>query len=159
MFKRIMSLLLALTATTGASGQSADDRWLLASTPDHALIVRYRGVFPEWVSRKDWSSLVGITWRLKGKAAMPSKAESAQHYNFEEALQNAVEGAHVGVLAVIITGEGRVEWLYYTPSHDKFMAALNSALSGKPVLPLEISLEKDPDWSNYTDFSDKGDAK
>jgi hypothetical protein len=118
-------------------------------------VVRFRAVFPDWVSRESWPNLVGIKWPLANKAAMPSKDESARQYDFEDTLLNAVESARVGVLAVVITGDGYVEWLYYSPSHNKFMATLNEALRGKPALPLEISLEQDPGWVSYTDFADK----
>ena len=155
MLKRTFLTLAALAATSGSPAQLPNDRWHVASTPDGALIVRYRGAFPDWVDRKSWPNLVGIKWPLEGKAAMPSKDESTRQYRFEDALQGAVEVAHVGVLAVVITGDGYVEWLYYSPSHDKFMATLNEALRGKPPLPLQISLEQDPDWVNYTDFAEK----
>jgi hypothetical protein len=141
MLKRILSSLVAVAAASGSSAQPTSNTWKVASTPDHALVVRYRAAFPDWVSRRVWSNLV------------------ARHYEFEDTLQNAVESAHVGVLAIVITGEGRVEWLYYTPSHEQFMATLNTALNGKPALPLEISLEKDPDWINYTDYAGQGKPK
>src|ERR1700688_4754235 len=100
MFKRIVSSLVALTAASGSSAQPPSDTWNVASTPDHALVVRYRAAFPDWVSRRAWPNLVGIKWHFEKTTAMPSKAESARYYEFEDTLQNAVESAHVGVLAL-----------------------------------------------------------
>jgi hypothetical protein len=149
---RIMFLLVALLSTsTVAVAQSSGGDWFVAKTKDSSnqLIFRYRAVIPPWAHRSSWHELVAISWPLRAGNAMPTSDESKRQYAFEDSLQDAVEGPHAGFLAAVRTGRGRVEWLYYAPDRKRFMALLNKSLKGKPLLPIHISLDSDPTWSNY----------
>ena len=62
-----------------------------------------------------------ISWAIVSQSGLPTKRESQLHYAFEDGLQAAEEGERVGVLAVVATGEGKVEWYYLARSHDLFI--------------------------------------
>jgi len=96
-----------------------------------------------------------ISWPIASQSGMPTKRESQIHYAFEDRLQAAEESERAGVLASVVTGEGKVEWYYLARSHDLFMRVLNKALEGKPRLPIAISLEQDPEWSTYRSITGK----
>ncbi|XYJ92685.1 DUF695 domain-containing protein (plasmid) [Cupriavidus necator] len=96
-----------------------------------------------------------ISWPNASQSGMPTKSESLLHYTFEDGLQAAEESERAGVLAAVVTGEGKVEWYYFAGSHDVFMRVLNTALEGKPRLPIAISLEQDPEWSIYRSITGK----
>ena len=91
------------------------------STGGVRRIIRYRSELPDWVHRSSYGALVVISWAIVSQSGLPTKRESQLHYAFEDGLQAAEEGERVGVLAVVATGEGKVEWYYLARSHDLFI--------------------------------------
>jgi hypothetical protein len=81
---------------------------------------------------------------------MPNKTESARNYEVEDALQDSVEGNKTGILALIVTGESKVEWNFYSSDKDNFMRTLNETLRSRPNVPLKIVFSDDPTWAEYT---------
>lgn len=71
----------------------------------------------------------------------------------EDLLQPAMENAHQGFLAVIITGKQAREWFWYVRDCDETMAIANTALAAAEMSPLEFHFEgEDPDWNVYSQF-------
>lgn len=56
------------------------------------------------------------------------------------------EGA---ILAFVITQDGCANLNFYTASSEWFFERLNEALADKPPVPIEITAEEDPRWSEY----------
>ena len=60
----------------------------------------------------------------------------------------------VAVMTGIYTGAGERNWVFYTLSTNIFNKKLNQALASLPLLPLTITAENDPDWSEYDEMRD-----
>ncbi|MDB0527806.1 DUF695 domain-containing protein [Ralstonia solanacearum] len=152
-FSKWLSATLAVAVSSLSFAGQDEKVWDVAVAKDSAgnvrRIVRYRSEMPNWVQRPSFGALVVISWPNVNQAGMPTKRESELHYAFEDGLQAAEERNRAGVLAAVVTGDGKVEWYYLARSHDEFMRVLNEALQGKPRLPITISLEQDPEWSMY----------
>lgn len=56
------------------------------------------------------------------------------------------------VLALVSTGEGLREWIFYARSESSFMDKLNQGLRGGPRFPIEIHAAPDPTWTTYQTF-------
>ncbi|APF85631.1 DUF695 domain-containing protein [Ralstonia solanacearum] len=152
-FSKWLSATLAVAVSSLSFAAQEEKVWDVAAAKDPAgnvrRIVRYRSEMPNWVQRPSFGALIVISWPNANQAGMPTKGESERHYTFEDGVQAAEERDRAGVLAAVVTGEGKVEWYYLARSHDEFMRVLNKTMQGKPRLPITISLEKDPQWSVY----------
>ncbi|MGC5989660.1 DUF695 domain-containing protein [Ralstonia pseudosolanacearum] len=152
-FSKWLSATLAVAVSSLSFAAQDDKVWDVASAKDSAgnlrRIVRHCSVMPNWVQRTSFGALVVISWPNVSEPGMPTKRESELHYAFEDELQAAEERDRTGVLAAVVTGDGKVEWYYLARSHDEFMRVLNKTLQGKPHFPIAISLEQDPEWSMY----------
>ena len=47
----------------------------------------------------------------------------------------------------MFTSAGIVRYNFYTSDQEWFLERLNEALADKPPVPIEISAEDDPDWT------------
>ena len=83
---------------------------------------------------------------------MPSVEERKRMDAMEDALEPVLEKDNFATLALVSTGEGLREWIYYVKSEDGFMERLNHALTGHSEFPIEVSSAPDPKWSTYETF-------
>ena len=95
------------------------------------------------------STRVTLSWNCRAPLdiGLPSNDDYEEIGAFEETLIAAVdEGA---VLAFVFSAGGIVEYSFYTSDSNWFMDRLNEALADKPVVPIEIAAEEDPEWAEY----------
>lgn len=157
MLRKLLSILAAALGVASGPAQSQDGGWAVGKAEDDGkpLLIRYRETPPAWVNRSTLPKLVAITWKLANPGGLPTREESERTYDFEDTVSAAVESARLGVLTLIVTGNGTVEWQFYAANHEEFMKTLNQALASKPKLPIAIALQDDPEWSAYKRFSSK----
>jgi hypothetical protein len=53
------------------------------------------------------------------------------------------------ILAFVVTSAAIVEYTFYTSDPEWFVERLNEALADQPPVPIEISAEADPNWTEY----------
>ena len=154
MLRQLAAALFSIGVAPPAVGDS-DKGWTVYSAVEEGreVILRYRASIPSWVKRETMPKLVVITWHLPGTAEMPSRQESENIYEFEDILQAGVERERVGLLFMSTTGRGRVEWQYYAPSLESFMAAMNRSLQGRAKYPVMVEFDSDPTWSSYASIT------
>ncbi len=151
MFKK---LLMGLFATTIATSASSEDKWGVYTAEDNGapLIIRHRSNIPSSVTPSLYPHMIAISWRYKSENGMPSDAEKQSMDELEDAISNAVEPKQQGFLTVVVTGNEIREWQFYARSTEGFMGLLNGALANKPVYPIQLSLQSDPEWLAYKQF-------
>ena len=152
----IERLLAGLLAAAFSAGVLAEDPWSVASAMDgdRPLIARYRTAVPDAIVTSDYPDLVILSWKYDSKSGMPSPLESERMTDMEERVRAAVETAGQAYLTVVVTGNGVCEWQFYSKESRMFIQMLNEALSGRPVYPIQISDQEDPEWSAYKRFSE-----
>lgn len=141
--------------TTGkAAEEGAVWSTAVATRPSdgHRIIYRYRSEFGPSYKRASYPDRVIIAWSYQSANGMPSKTERESMDRMEDLLTPFVEKTPLSILALVSTGEGHREWVYYTRSQSEFMTKVNEALRGHPRFPVEIDLSKDPEWSRYEEF-------
>jgi hypothetical protein len=155
MLRRILGLLLV--GSTHAAPADASDEWSFAQLDSGSklLLARYRHLAPSWVDRTTWTERIVIA--LPSQGEMPSATESARNYDVEDVLLTAVEGSKTGTLVLVIAGNHKVEWHFYSPDKEEFMRTLDRALQRRPGLPLDIAFTNDPEWSDYRDIRSAGE--
>lgn len=117
------------------------------------LIFRCLQTVPEGTHESDYPSLISIYWPYTpaNDGGMPDAEANEAQIVFEDALEH-LDTQGVSHLMLVVTGNGRKEWHWYVKDIDGWMQALNDALAGKPVFPIEIANAEQPDWSLYHNF-------
>jgi hypothetical protein len=155
MIKKLLMGLFATTATTPAISQ---DVWEIYTAEDNGmpLVVRLRSDIPSTVTPSAYPHMIAITWQYKSESGMPSALEKESMDDLEDTITSVVEPKNQGFLTVVVTGNETREWQFYARNTQDFMSLLNGALANKPVFPIELSLQSDPEWEAYKQFSSNG---
>jgi hypothetical protein len=126
----------------------AADRWALAEgeCDGHPLILRFREDFRAHPDVSAYPHLVRVVWHYApNSAGMPDRAASEQMSVFEDWLVAAVEPDRTAVLTAVVTHDGNREWLFYGVDVRAFARALRAIPQGD--VPIDITTERDPDWT------------
>jgi hypothetical protein len=150
-----MTLFSTLLGFLGCDKSTHDNIWAVATGEDNGkpMIIRYRTEIPSNVNIKQYPCLMAVVWKYKSdnENNLPTNTDSSRMYQFEELLE-PLEAKKIAFLTVSVTCNGIKEWQWYSNNQDKFMAALNSALSGQLPFPIKVVKQQDPDWSAYYRF-------
>jgi hypothetical protein len=133
------------------SGIPSDGTWFAAQggTPGQPTMIRARKDLLAHLPASDLSTRIVLSWSCRAPlpSGLPSNDDYEELGSFEETLVRFVdEGA---VLAFVFTRGGIVEYSFYTSDSGWFMERLNEALADKPVVPIDVAAEDDPDWAEY----------
>lgn len=83
---------------------------------------------------------------------MPSNADGKMMEEVLETLQKAMEKDKLAILTGIYTGNDERTMVFYTRTARIFGERLNEALTPFPTLPLQLYVEKDPQWNEYEEL-------
>ena len=148
-----LALLILILMPINASATT----WATATSKHESngrvIIFRYIKEFDKDFKRSDQPTRIILVWRYEGEKGMPNKAEHARMNELEDALEPMVESGGFSTLALVSTGEGLREWIYYTKSEEAFFEKLNLALRELKPFPIEIHSADDPEWKNYEEFA------
>ncbi|KKL95621.1 hypothetical protein LCGC14_1852770 [marine sediment metagenome] len=154
----IKKLLFGLFATSIATTAAADDKWSVGTIEDNGrpIIIRAISNIPENIDPSLYRNMIAITWKFKSESGMPSSEEKERMNDLEDSISSLVESKSQAILTIVVTGNEVAEWQFYAKSQEDFMGLLNQALAGKEVFPIEVSLQKDPEWAAYNKFRARG---
>jgi Family of unknown function (DUF695) len=119
---------------------------------ERVILFRYAETFREDFNRKSQAFVLSLIWRYEGVNGMPVSPDREMQDEFEETICTALNAVAGSTLALVVTGDDLKEWTFYAESIDLFMDTLNEALAGKPIVPIEIHNDEDPEWTVYTRF-------
>jgi len=132
------------------------DKWFsaLSETENGELaIVTGRYDIMEFVRSGKFKERAEVKWNYEGEVkGMPSANEAEQMEQVEAALRKAMEKDKLAILTGVYTGGNQKTWVFYCRTVRVFGERLNEALSGFPLLPLEIYTEIDAEWEEYLDM-------
>ncbi len=133
-----------------------DDPWLIAETEEDGMpmIYRVRQNIPANLEISDYSHLVCVLWEYETTIAngLPGSEVAEQQEAFEDALDDFIEKDLDNEHMVIVTGNGRKEWLWYVKDPDDWIEGFSAALSGHPPFPVEIQGYDAEGWKAYNDL-------
>jgi hypothetical protein len=135
-----------------------EERWAIAQGEDGdcrlPLIFRIRNQVPSGIKPRIYPSLIGVSWLYKptNDFGMPSSDVSALMMQFEELLEPALETPKSAFLTVIVTGNSRREWQWYSRNPEETMGLVNQVLMGCKPFPVDFSIQDDPQWESYKRF-------
>ena len=95
-----------------------------------------------------------IRWKYAddGADGMPPVELKDRFWALEEALINAVRTDASGILSLVITTAGSREWHVHFSDSQAIQSSINSAFADLPDMPVSLTGNADPDWSDYRYF-------
>jgi len=132
------------------------DPWLIAETEEDGMpiIYRVRQNIPADLKIADYPHLVCVVWEYQTTIAngLPGGEVVEQQNTFEDALDDFIEKGGDSEHMVIVTGNGRKEWLWYAKDPDTWIEGFGEALSGQPPFPVEIQGYDAEGWKAYNEL-------
>jgi hypothetical protein len=130
---------------------SREDRWAIAHAEEDGTPVLFR--FRSDLPVKDTANfpyLVSILWHYDGtrNGGMPDDRTLAQMNRIEDAL-DPIDESGEAFLMIVVTGNNRREWIWYTHDRDRYMALVNRAMPRQPKFPVDFATSEDPTWLTY----------
>lgn len=132
--------------------ESADrDEWRIAegTSRNTPITLRYRPSLKAFLGDKRYPKSFTITWEyeVQNSSGMPSDEQSDELKVFEDLLIQALDPDRIAVLSFILTSAGQRKWYFYIKDVQEVGKRINDALSDKPGLPISLTVDNDPDWS------------
>jgi len=129
------------------NGIPSDGKWFLAK--GKTSMIRARQDLLPAVLGAGLNERVVVSWQCRNplSSGLPSNTDYAEIKEFEALIVRFLEEG--ALLAFVLTEEGAVNMNFYTSDTGWFVERINEALEDKPVQPIELSTESDPDWSEY----------
>ncbi len=128
------------------------DTWIVAKAEREGMphVLRIREGAPEFAEQAQFGQLLVVEWKYESQSAGMPAAEVLQRMDrFEELLLEQLEGERVAALVLIVTGGNARIWHWYIRNPAETMAAVNRALAGEEVFPVEFLRQDDPAWEAY----------
>jgi hypothetical protein len=131
---------------SSVNGIPSDGEWFLAEGT--FSMIRARQNLLPLALESGLTERVVVTWHCRSPVdGLPSETDYVEIAQFEELLVRFLE--HGAILAFVITRDGCANLNFYTSSTEWFVERLNEALCDKSAMPIELSGEEDPEWSEY----------
>jgi hypothetical protein len=129
------------------NGIPSDGMWFLAK--GKTSMIRARQDLLPAVLGAGLSERVIVTWQCRSplSSGLPSNTDYVEIKEFEGLIVRFLEEG--ALLAFVLTEAGAVNMNFYTSDTEWFVERLNEALEDKPVQPIELTSESDPEWSEY----------
>ncbi|MGF1583464.1 MAG: DUF695 domain-containing protein [Gemmataceae bacterium] len=117
------------------------------------LVFRCRRILPDGAEQQDCPHRVSIYWPYtqSNENGMPDEETNQNQVRFEAALDDLL--THVDAyLMLVVTGNSRKEWHWYTRDVEVWVNEANKRLVDMPPFPITIENTEEPDWSLYNNF-------
>ncbi|OUS27584.1 hypothetical protein A9Q99_14160 [Gammaproteobacteria bacterium 45_16_T64] len=135
---------------------SIDDRWFAAEGKEDGfpILIRGRGHLKDLVGTKSHPHILRITWDYvpDENSGMPSRDLIASMASFEEAIFGALEKDNLCIFYKIYLHNGIKEWSGYCSEIEVLQEQINKALFGHEQYPIQMAIENDPEWKDYTNL-------
>jgi hypothetical protein len=132
------------------------DQWAILEAEEDGvpLLFRFRTNIPV-ADTNAFPFLISIMWIYDGKRneGMPDDGTLAMMDRVEDAL-DWVDDSGEAFLMVVVTGNNRREWIWYTSDRQRYMALVNKAMPRQPKFPLDFATSEDASWQTYRSIRD-----
>ncbi len=118
---------------------------LYEDLPIHARVRDYAPDFP----RAGYPERLNVFWRMtdRGEAGLGTPDELERLRVFEERLVLAVESDRHTVFSIVLSWNGRREFVLHTADVQGFLTRLGTMPHDDENYPIEIQVESDPEWT------------
>ncbi|MCY2961187.1 MAG: DUF695 domain-containing protein [Planctomycetota bacterium] len=115
---------------------------------ERPILARYRA-FARDYPRAGYPERLNVFWRMSepGDEGLGTPTELERLTTFEDRLTQAVEADRHTVFSVILTWNGRREFVLHTADVEGFLKRLGTMPHEEDNYPIEIQVESDPEWA------------
>jgi len=126
---------------------------------ERAIQARFR-VFSPQFPRAGYPERLNVFWRMaeSGEDGLGTVQEIDKLAIFERRLAEAVEADRHTILSVILTWNGRREFVLHTADVAGFTQRLGTMPHEEADYPLEIQADHDPEWAYDRSVTPRGPA-
>lgn len=131
------------------------NEWFTALAEEDEFIVSVYGRkhLEDFVKSGKYRYRIEVKWTYsKHFNGMPVEKEAEEMEQVESILIKTMESDKLAIVSGIYTGAKQKTWVFYSRNSVVFGNRLNEALSSMRILPLELYVEEDPEWEEYTDM-------
>jgi hypothetical protein len=126
------------------------DAWNIAKgkNPEHPTVIRFRPSLEAFLGDVNYPRRLTIIWQYDAVETdgMPSERQSQDMKDFEEMLIQTLDQDRLAILAFVVTHGGSREWHFYLSDVSEVGIRINKALASIPDLPLDLTVNDDPEW-------------
>ena len=131
-----------------------DDSWKgveFFTDDDVPGLVRFRPNLQNFIETGSYLQRMDIIWTYESTddSLMPDQSTMDLMSAVEDALVAAFEVDNQTILTFVFTSDNERWWAFYTTNIDITGPRLNEALAAFDPLPINISVEDDPEWNEY----------
>jgi Family of unknown function (DUF695) len=155
--RRDLTFAAGCSALGVARAEGGDVTMWATATSKHEtngrmIVFRFAKDFRAGFDKGSLPDRVSLVWRYTSNSGLPLVEERQAMDRMEDLLEAAIDKAGRAVLALVTTGEGVREWVYYVESERQFITLLNHALAASAHFPIEIQTARDAQWARYERF-------
>ena len=143
-------------------GETVDDElanWMVASAANEATgevaLYRIRKARPARPEIDAYRFAVSVTWEYDSPDGLPSPELKAQLDELDRALDPLGCDNGYAELAMVATGLGAREWLFYTVDLERFRRAYHDATARGWDWAVVVEEVEDPAWTRWRDVVDR----
>ena len=129
------------------------ETWTLSKGENDGFpfILRFRPNLKEFSITKEYCERIILLWKYNStdNSLLPTEEEMDLMEEVENSLVEILENDLQAILSFVYSGQNKKEWHWYSRNIDETCKRINDALSGFEILPIELLLEDDPEWSEY----------
>ena len=123
------------------------------------FILRFRPNLQAFISTEKYNERITLTWNYDSddSSLMPTEKEMELMQKVENSLVDVLENDLQAILSFVFLGDNQKQWHWYSSNVKETGKRINDALSDFEILPIELSSEEDPKWSEYNAVIDGAD--
>ena len=137
---------------SSSAAQSDEFGWAIAEgkTAAYPFQLRFRR-FPSDYSRSQFPVRLNVFWAMAGPDAsgLATPNDIKLMHTFENRIVEATESDGVAVLAMVLTGRGEREFVFFVRSGNDFLQRLTQMPQEEVRYPITIQSGRDPAWEYY----------
>lgn len=135
------------------------NRWTFADGTLHEkpIEIRFREQVDQEQASGQYGQCIQIAWnadRIDDGTGFPTPEELSDIDAFNQKLMTALEAEQHGILVMVLTSQGIVQWILYCRDLDEAQADLNTIPTDTGLYPIEVVADSDPEWDTYTQLRD-----
>jgi hypothetical protein len=123
---------------------------VVAEHEQQTLLIRFREI-PEGFPRSNYAEHLNILWEMSepDENGPASEEETNRLEAFEDYLVDSVEYDGHSILLVVLTCNGKREFVFQTSDVPRFMSVLNNSPKELDRFPITIEKFDDPEWGYF----------
>ena len=116
--------------------------------------VTYRLILDPLNLKELYPHRISIFWKYEPRESGLASQQTNNDQNTFEDVLDEIEKTGLGIVALVVFGDGRKEWHWYTKDVTEWFERMNVILKEYPAYPLQIEHNTNDDWAYHLAFKE-----